>query len=464
MRRSAAHRLLVSAFAALLAAAGAVQLIASVDPSLGQLEAAPLASQPTVARSIAPGGGPSPSTPASATPTGTGSTPAPSGSAPAPRSSPVAPAPDPNSLASGGRAEVLAARLEARLTSARVKLGMPGVSATILFPDGSAWTGTSGMADIKHKVPMRPSTAFPLASISKTFTAALILQLVDEGRLGLETSAASILPERRLDSRMTVRMLLDHTSGLADFFESPKIDSPLLAAPDARWTPERTLGYVGKPLFAPGHGYHYSNTNYLILGLIAERLTGDTVASEVRQRFFDPLDLSTASYQGAEKPRASAARGYRFFSLALTAKPVEVGDGSAAVPFMAIVTASGAAGSIAATSADVARWARALYVGNVLSPAMRLAMSADAFRSTAVDPTFRYGLGVEVLTIDGHMSLGHDGRYLGYQNAVRYFPVEGLTIAVMTNQSRTSPGLVVKALLALAGSSPVPVRPRPEAI
>jgi D-alanyl-D-alanine carboxypeptidase len=104
-----------------------------------------------------------------------------------------------------------------------------------------------------------PDTAFALASISKTFTAAVVLRLVDEGRLGLDQRVAPLLPAYRLDRRITVRMLLDHRSGLPDFFANRKIDRALQSDPDAAWTPERTWAYVKAKRPVPGRIWDYSN-------------------------------------------------------------------------------------------------------------------------------------------------------------------------------------------------------------
>src|SRR5262249_815915 len=128
----------------------------------------------------------------------------------------------------------LRARLQATLDKARKTLAIPGVSATVLFPDGTSWTGVSGLADIAANRPATPATAFAFASISKTLTSAVSLQLVDQGRLALTDSAAALVPPGlpiKLNRAITVGMLLDHTSGLPDYFLNPKIDAPLQAAP-----------------------------------------------------------------------------------------------------------------------------------------------------------------------------------------------------------------------------------------
>ncbi|HEX5825650.1 MAG TPA: serine hydrolase domain-containing protein [Candidatus Limnocylindrales bacterium] len=372
---------------------------------------------------------------------------------------PVASPTTPSPGGSGGgvtpaepRATALAAQLQATLEHVRAKLAVPGVSVTILFPDGSEWTGAGGLADVANRTPVTPATAFAFASMSKTFTSALILQLVAEGRLHLNDSAALFLPplKKPIDRRITIAMLLDHTSGLHDFFLNPKIDKPLQSQPNRAWTTDEVLSYVGKRYFPPGRGWHYSNTNYLLLGLIAERITGAPLAAAIRTRLLEPAGLTTTWYQAAEKPRAALAHGYRLPGVKLTVRPIDLDDGSGIAPFRSVVTAAAGAGSLAGTSGDLARWARLLYSGEILG-ADGTAVLLGGFGATATyRPTVPYGYGVQAVVVDGHPSFGHSGRLLGFRGAVRHFPVDGLTIAVLTNQSRADPGVIVRALLAVA--------------
>ncbi len=332
----------------------------------------------------------------------------------------------------------------------RAKLALPGVSAAVVFPDGTSWTGVSGLSDVAARTRVTPRTAFAYASVSKTFTSALVLQLIDQGKLRLTDSAARFLPPLRIkvDPRITVGMLLNHTSGLADFFLNPKIDRPLQASPTTTWTVDRALRYVGKRLSPPGAAWHYSNTNYLLLGLIAERLTGQTLADAIRTRLLDPTGLAETWYQAGEANRLTLAHGYRFIGTKKTAKPIDLADGSGIVPFRSVVTAAGGAGSMAGTSTDLARWGRALYSGKVLGPAGTAMLLSGFSKTTNYLPGVVYGYGVQAISIDGHASLGHSGRLLGFRSAVRHFPIDGITIAVLTNQSRADPGLIVRALLA----------------
>jgi D-alanyl-D-alanine carboxypeptidase len=344
----------------------------------------------------------------------------------------------------------------------RLRLAIPGASVTILFPDGTSWTGVSGLADVAAKTPVTAGTAFAYASVSKTFTSALILQLIGEGRLHLTDAAADRLPPLRIpiDRRITVAMLLDHTSGLADYFLNPKIDAPLQRRPTEAWTVDRTLGYVGKRLSPPGKAWHYSNTNYLLLGLIAERATGQSLAEAVRTRLLDPTGLSSTWMQAVERNRTTLSHGYRVTSAKITAKPIDLDDGTGVAPFTSVVTAAAGAGAIAGTSADLARWGRALYSGQVLGPAGTALLLSDFRKTTNYQPGVVYGYGIQALSIDGHASLGHSGRFLGARSAVRHFSIDGLTIAVLINQSRADPAVIVRALLRVvttpAGPPPPP--------
>ncbi len=363
------------------------------------------------------------------------------------------PAPTPPTRPGPIRAEIhpiaVRARLQVALDEERARLGIPGVSVTVIFPDGSTWTGTSGRADVAGNKDVKPDTAFALASVSKTYTAALILALASDGRIDLDASALSYLPGATLDRRITVRQLLNHTSGLDDFFLHPPIDKALLADPDAFWSVKRTLKYVAKPYFPPGKGWHYSNTNYVYLGLLAERVTGSTLALALRDRFFVPLDFGATWYQAVEKPRGPLAHGYRFAGPRLSTPPIDLSAKSPVAPFRSVVTAAGGAGSIAATSGDAARWSRLLITGEVLGPAMTAQMLDGVAFTAAYKPRIPYGLGVQAFPIGGRLAVGHSGRLLGFRAAVRHLPAENVTIAVLTNQSRADPGIIVEALLAI---------------
>jgi D-alanyl-D-alanine carboxypeptidase len=356
------------------------------------------------------------------------------------------------------------AALDARLRRLRERYAIPGVSVTVLFPDGSRWVGLEGDAVVEDGSPVELDTAFAIASVSKTFTAALTLDLVEDGLVGLDDSVLGYLPALEIDPTITVRQLLDHTSGLHDYFFHPRIDRALLTEPGLAWTPGQALRYVGKPYFEPGRGWHYSNTNYLLLGLLAEAVADEPFAEQLRRRYFQPLGLDGTWYQPTEEPRGPLAHGYRFQALQDGGeRAVDLTGTDPIAPFTSVVTAAAGAGGIAAPSTDVARWAQALFGGRVLEDASLQEMVDDLARTAPYGPSVPYGLGVQRLDIEGSSTLGHSGRLLGFRSVVRYIEDSGLTIAVLTNQSRADPGVIARHVLRVIrqhANDPAAPRPR----
>jgi D-alanyl-D-alanine carboxypeptidase len=350
------------------------------------------------------------------------------------------------------------ARLQAALNEMRADARIPGVSATIAFPDGTVWSGTSGLADVARGRPVSDDTAFSIASISKTFLAALALELSVEGTIGLDTPAATYLPELRLDPAITVRMLLNHTSGLADFFLNPRIDVALQSDRDRGWSAKRTLRYVQRPMFEPGEGWDYSNTNYLILGMLVERVTGRPLAEQFRERFFRPVGLTRTWDQMAEEPRGPVAYGYRLEGEGARVRARGVADGTRFIPFRSVITAARGAGSLAATSRDVALWGQALYGGTAISrESLRLMLARVRLNESSV--LVPYGMGVQTVAVNGRPALGHSGRFLGFRAVMRYLRSEGVAVAVLTNQNRVDPAPIAARLLRIADPNRVRTGP-----
>ena len=310
-----------------------------------------------------------------------------------------------------------------------------GIAATVILADGRTWTGVAGDAVAATHAKVAPGTPFAIGSVTKTFTAALILRLAEGGLLTIDDPLARWLPDYPNAARITLRMLLQHTSGLADFFQNPKFDAAMNRAKGHAWTPEEVLPFVAKPAFPPGTGWGSSNTNFVLLGLVAERAGGLPWAEQVRRDFFVPLGLSSTYVQGVGSPAARPAHANQMFvDFAGKILPRDLGDGSALVPFTAVVTAAYAAGSIASTTEDLARWARALYGGDVLTPAAlaeMLTFDPNIERYAAL----AYGLGVSRVRLDGRfVAVGHTGALAGTRASIRWLPKQRVTIAVTFNR------------------------------
>jgi D-alanyl-D-alanine carboxypeptidase len=352
----------------------------------------------------------------------------------------------------------MAARLDRALARAQKALLLPGAEATVIFADGSTWTGAAGMADVTAGRPVQPTTPFAVASVTKTFTSALILRYVDQGLLKLDDPLARWLPEWPNARRITIRMLLNHTSGIPDYFRNPKLDLALNKDKTRSWTPAEVLeAYVPKgAVFPPGKGWAYSNTNYLLLGVVAAEVGGAPWAELVRSELIEPLGLDATYVQGVEEPLAAPALAYRYIDGFRGPTPQVRTDGSTVVPFRSVATAADSAGALASTTGDLARWARALYGGTgVLSAATRREMLTfvKAYRYGTVTS---YGLGVSRVRFDGHAAYGHTGALVGTRSAIRYFPREKVTVAVLFNRETFVGDDVVRILARTIFPKPSP--------
>ena len=205
------------------------------------------------------------------------------------------------------------------------------------------------------------------------------------------------------------------------------------------WLPEESLRLRGKPYFAPGRGYHYSNTNYLVLGMLAEAVGGAPIAEQLHARFLDPLGLkSTATRAPSRRPRR------RPTATSSRARPEASRDRpdrqllDRAVP-VGRDRGRGERARSPRPPTDLVHWARALYGGDALSEPSLRAMLGDIARTSVYGHGVAYGLGVQSVLLEGRPTYGHSGRLLGSQAVMRWLPTESMSIAVLTNQSRADP-------------------------
>jgi CubicO group peptidase (beta-lactamase class C family) len=325
--------------------------------------------------------------------------------------------------------------LDRALTESLEEVGTPGASAAVVFADGSRWSGEAGKADVERDRDVTPDTPFAIASVSKTFVAALALDLAEAGALDLDTPVARWLPHVPNGDRITLRMLLGHTSGLGE--TSPR-------DLEYRWTADEALDNIPEPLCEPAACFRYSDSNFVAAAAVIEAATGDSVAHLVRARFLDPLGMRHTWFQQAESDRGTTATGYR------DGIPEQSKNGD--VPATEFVTRIGYAGAAAATANDLATWTHALLGGDLLEPASRQAM-VDFERSAPLpcadtDRCERgYGLGMGIDLVDGWLAWSHSG---STGAVIAYFPAQRVTIAVVTNGSPGIPPGPGPTLWALA--------------
>ncbi len=187
----------------------------------------------------------------------------------------------------------LAQKLQYTLDNSLKNSSIQGVSSAIITPNEQIWLGGSGMSDPTIEEQITPEMLFDIGSTGKNSVAALILHLVEEGRFILEDPLRKLLPDHpNIDNNITVRQMLNHTSGIYDFVKNSRSPWQMAYKSTKMWTQEQILAdLVDKPYFTPGNGWHYSSTNYILLRMIVEKATGIKVSEEIKNRFLTPLDL-----------------------------------------------------------------------------------------------------------------------------------------------------------------------------
>jgi len=381
--------------------------------------------------------------PATAEPTQPGGSPSTTDVPASPEASPTAGPPTaPPSLPAGPLADALGPQLDQVLADQQAQNKIPGLTATIRFPDGSTWNGAAGLADPTRNILAAPHTTFVVGSITKTFVTAAIMQLADEGKLSIDDPLSKWKPDYPNAENITLRMLLGHTSGLYDYFNHPEYNLRVFSEPDHHWTPQEVLdSFVLDPKFPPGEGYHYSNTNFLLLGMVVEAATGKPLGEVLRDRFFDPLGLTNTFDQTAGEPPVAGALG----CLNRVNGPVCLDDGTNYRPTLSAATVAFGAGSIISTSSDLAEWVRDLYGGSVVSDGA-LAEMTD-WHQYAQEA---YGLGTRARKIDGHQAFGHTGSLRGFDAAMWYTPDLDTSLVTLTNRGRIDANPIIDALAAVA--------------
>ncbi len=297
--------------------------------------------------------------------------------------------------------------------------GAAGVQVRVHDEHGD-WAGSAGVRTL-HGGKVPTDGRYRVGSITKTFVATVVLQLVDEGELALDDPVSTYLPEYGLDPRITVRMLLQHTSGLFNYTGEPRPDGtiepgiPLYGNDYAEnrfrtYHPDELIAVaLAKPArFEPGTSWSYSNTNYILAGQLVERLTGTSYATQIRQRILRPLGLRETvlpgAWPGIPGPHAHGYYAYR------QGDRLRVLDVTRVNP-----TWAGAAGEIISTTRDLDRFIAALFAGRLLSADLL----AEMREPLQLDPINGYGLGLETANVGpecGGVYQGHTGRVHGYQS------------------------------------------------
>ena len=299
----------------------------------------------------------------------------------------------------------------------RAASGYPGIVAGLWVPGRGSFVYATGVAVRRGQVPVRVRDSFRVGSITKTFTATVVLQLVQRGLLRLEDRLERYVQGIPAGDRITIRQLLNHTSGIPD--TSNAIERGVFRDPEHRWHPMRVIRNAvrQKRYCAPGKCWHYSNTNYQLLGVIATQVSGRSMRRLYERGALRRVGLTRTSFQPAPPRPLPQAPGYDRETLGGP-----------------LVDTSGwnfywswTAGSMISTLGDLKRWAPAMATGKgLLNAATQRARLRVVPTGT---PGLSYGLGVMQLG----PFLGHDGAVPGYDSLVLYAPTTGVTLAILGN-------------------------------
>jgi D-alanyl-D-alanine carboxypeptidase len=340
------------------------------------------------------------------------------------------------------------ARIQHLLDRWRERADVPAVTLAVAESGSDLNIAASGTAERGGDGDMVAADAqFRIASITKMFVATVVLQLVEENRLDLDRPVIEYLPDFAHDRRITLRQLLNHTSGIPDYGRTKEFNEGLIADRDRRWTTDEVLALVAdvRPDFEPGTDYLYSNTGYILLGQVIEAVTGSTWAVEVRRRILEPLQLTHTFVAGVEPVPGGVVPGYIDVDMDGDVENVETGD-----PWPSLETTDGAAGAMVSTAGDLATFAKALF-------SCRLLRSATLREMVAPGPhhprNSNYGLGVAISSPDYRLTTwGHGGFTLGFISVLWYLPEHDLVVVVLANDARANPSdlaeLVVRAEVA----------------
>ena len=316
----------------------------------------------------------------------------------------------------------------------------PGAAVIVTEGGKTVYASGRGLADIKAGKPITPDTVFRLGSITKQFSAAVVMQLVDEGKLSLDDPLSKFLPDYPQGGSITVRQLLNHTSGVQSYTNIPgwmneaSISRPLTTA-------QLVAEFKDKPAPSkPGEQWEYNNSGYVLVGAIIEKVTGKLWHEAIEERIARPLKLSSIRF--GENPPQAMAVGY-------------YGGDSKAEPAMRIhMNVPHAAGGLIGSVGDLAAWGNALHNGKVVSAASYSAMTTPAKTSDGKDHPYGFGLAMD--EVRGSKTIAHGGGIPGFSTNSVYVPEKKLFVAVFTNANdpAASPGITAQRLAAAALGQP----------
>jgi len=319
--------------------------------------------------------------------------------------------------------DTLPAGVDKAVADILAKTGAPSASVAVVRDGKLVYANAYGFAKLEPKTPASPSMRYSIGSISKQFTASAVLMLAEQGKLSLDDRVARWLPELTRAKDVSIRELLSMTSGYQDFWPQDYVMPGMLEPMTAQQIADT---WAKKPLdFEPGTRWQYSNTNYTIAGMIVERAAGMPLIDFLRQRVFTPLQMTSVFDTDAAALPAGEPQRYLRYALGPLRPAPKEGRGWLF-----------AAGELAMTAQDLAKWDISLINESVLKPASYHELERETLLAGGAGA--HYGLGVSVNTVDGRRVISHGGEVSGFTAQNSVYPDQRAAVVVLTNLDATS--------------------------
>lgn len=327
------------------------------------------------------------------------------------------------SIATQAAAPSFQAGVDAAAAEILKSTGVPSASVAVIRDDHIVLLRAYGQAHLDPALPATPAMRYSIGSVSKEFLAATIMLLVEQGKLTLDDPVGKYFPALTDAGQVRVRDLLNHTSGYRDFWPQDYVPAAMLQP----ITKDKLIhDWATLPLdFTPGTQYQYSNTGYAIAGAIVEQVSGQPLMELMLQRIFEPLGMKSVLDVNLGRLQPGDAWGYLRYTLGPPRLAPKEGAGWLF-----------AAGGLAMTAEDLARWDLALLDGKLLAPASFAAMASTRVLSNGTSAN--YGLGLDVAMESGRRVLGHSGEVSGFVSQNTLYPDQKSAIVVLTNQDASS--------------------------
>ncbi|MDQ3180769.1 MAG: beta-lactamase family protein, partial [Acidobacteriota bacterium] len=333
--------------------------------------------------------------------------------------------------------EKLKRNLQAKLDEFHKNGKFAGATLGVCLADGNCFGLATGFSNLETKTPMKPLDLMLAGSVGKTYAAAVALQLVKESKINLDDKIEKYLRRETWFSRLpnareiTVRQLMNHTSGLVRYEFKEQFTKDLTANPDKVWKPEELLAYLfdEKAAFEAGKGWDYSDTNYIVLGMIIEKVTGKKYYAEAKRRILKPLKFERTFPQDRREIKG-LIQGYAGEKNPFGGTDAMIQNRKFAINPQFEWTGGG----MVSNAKDLARWAKAMYEGRAFDEAL-LPQMLDGVSAPLLGRETKYGLGVIIRPTRAGLTYGHSGFFPGYMTDVMYFPEHKIAVAVQVNSS-----------------------------